>query len=156
MSRHGVRRAAALAAQVAGAAPRVARPAVRLQALGEGGHVISLTAKEAAVMQAGELVRPFASVGTCTGKGTAYAGLACGEKKALVHGASAKGNDGPTLCNACYHKMKRSHNVRGTCTGCLGANIYTCWTPYTTKSIRIYIWFTISPTKSWWIILKPV
>ena len=30
VSRHGVRRAAALAAQVAGAAPRVARPAVRL------------------------------------------------------------------------------------------------------------------------------
>ena len=52
-----------------------------------------------------------------TGKGTAYAGLACGKKRTLMHGASAEGNDGPTLCDACYDKMKRSRQGKGTCTG---------------------------------------
>ena len=124
VSHRGLHRAAALAAQVhMCAAPRVARPAVRLQALGEGGHVISLTAKEAVVMHVvampGELLRASTVprrgkvvLGICTGKGTAYEGSACRKERALTRGASAKGNAGPTLCDACYQRWQRAKAKR--------------------------------------------
>ena len=84
--------------------------------------MISLTAEEAAVMHAvlrpGELVRGQKGkvVGICTGKGTACEGSACGKETALRHGASAKGNAGPTLCDACYQRGHKG-KVVGICTG---------------------------------------